>query len=122
MSPVRSERKPTMVQRTRRLGLVAALVVASALTLQARAGAIPASAPKTGLVCSNGNLTGGTRTFNLIANTGYIETPDGNSVFMWSYANADDPDPGVFQSPGPYLCANQGEDVKVVLSNTLPEP
>jgi FtsP/CotA-like multicopper oxidase with cupredoxin domain len=122
MSPVRSERKPTMVQRTRRLGLVAALVVASALTLQARAGAIPANAPKTGLVCTNGNLSGNTRTFNLVANSGSIETPDGNSVFMWSYANADAPDNGVFQSPGPYLCANEGEDVAVNLSNTLGEP
>jgi Multicopper oxidase len=122
MSPVRSERKPTMAKRTRRLGLVAALVVAPALTLQVNADAISPNAPKTGLVCTNGTLNANMRTFNLVAKTGHIETPDGNSVFMWSYANADDPDNGAFQSPGPYLCANEGEDVTVTLQNTLPDP
>ena len=58
--------------------------------------------------------SGTTRTFNLVAKTGYIETPDGNSVFMWSYANARRPDDGHFQSPGPVLCANQGETVRSV--------
>ena len=36
--------------------------------------------------------------------------PDGNSVFMWSYANADAPDNGHFQSPGPVLCVDPGRD------------
>ena len=56
-----------------------------------------------------------------MANTGYIQTPDGNSIFMWSYANADAPDNGAFQSPGPVLCVTQGEVVVVNLHNTLPE-
>ena len=64
---------------------------------------------------ADGTLSAGTRTFNLVANTGYIETPDGNSVFMWSYG----PEPGHFQSPGPVLCATVGETVEVHLHNTL---
>jgi hypothetical protein len=41
---------------------------------------------------------------------------------MWSYANADAPDSGTFQSPGPVLCVTQGETVVVNLTNNLPEP
>src|SRR5215470_16567998 len=113
-----------MAKRTTPLGLAVALVVATALTVsvQQDAGAIPANAPKTGMVCTPGSLAGSTRTFNLVAKTGHIETPDGNSVFMWSYANADAPDNGAFQSPGPVLCANQGETVTVNLTNNLGEP
>ena len=35
------------------------------------------------------HLVGTTHTFNLVADTGHIQTPDGNSIFMWSYADAD---------------------------------
>ena len=63
-----------------------------------------------------------THTFNLVANTGYVETPDGNSVFMWSYANDDAPDNDSFQYPGPILCVTQGQTVVVNLTNTLSEP
>src|SRR5262245_55884313 len=113
-----------MAKRTPSLGLAVALVAATALTIavQEDAGAIPAGAPKTGMICAPGTLSGGARTFNLVAKTGHIETPDGNSVFMWSYANADAPDNGAFQSPGPVLCANQGETVTVNLTNSLSEP
>ncbi|MCU1657512.1 MAG: Multicopper oxidase, partial [Pseudonocardiales bacterium] len=83
--------------------------------------ALPAGAPKVGMVCTPGTVSGTTHTFNLVAKTGYIDTPDGNSVFMWSYANADAPDSGQFQSPGPVLCATQGQTVVVNLTNTLPE-
>ena len=62
-----------------------------------------------------------THTFNLVADTGYIETPDGNSVFMWSYADADRRDARHFQSPGPVLCVTQGQTVVVNLTNNLPE-
>jgi FtsP/CotA-like multicopper oxidase with cupredoxin domain len=112
-----------MTQRTRRLGLVLvlALVVASALLAQGPAAALPANAPKIGMVCTPGTVAGSTHTFNLVANTGYIETPDGNSVFMWSYANHDAPDNDHFQAPGPVLCVTQGETVVVNLTNTLDE-
>jgi hypothetical protein len=112
-----------MRQRTRRLGLVLALVLVagSAVLAQGPAAALPANAAKLGMVCTPGTVSGGTHTFNLVANTGYIDTPDGNSVFMWSYANHDAPDNDHFQVPGPVLCATQGETVVVNLTNTLPE-
>src|SRR5262245_42521302 len=104
--------RPTM--RVRVIGLVVALVAGSAVLVPP--GATAQSTPASGMVCTPGTLTGGTRTFDLVAGTGYVQTPDGNSVFMWSYGAAD------FQSPGPVLCANQGETVAVNLTNTLPEP
>ncbi len=112
-----------MRQRTRRLGLVLALVLVagSAVLAQGPAAALPANAAKLGMVCTPGTVSGDTHTFNLVANTGYIDTPDGNSVFMWSYANHDAPDNDHFQVPGPVLCATQGETVVVNLTNTLPE-
>src|SRR6266487_426285 len=112
----------TMTHRMRRLGLVAALAAGSAALAPGHAGALPPGAPKIGMVCTPGTVSGSTRTFNLVANTGYVQTPDGNSVFMWSYANGDAPDNGLFQSPGPNLCVTQGQTVVINLTNTLPEP
>lgn len=83
--------------------------------------ALPPGAPKIGMVCTPGSISGTTHTFNLIANTGTVPTPDGDTVFIWSYANADTPDNGLFQYPGPALCVNQGETVVINLTNTLPE-
>src|SRR5262245_52084641 len=116
----RRGRKATMTQRTRRLGLVLALVLAagSALLAQGPAAALPVGAPKIGMVCTP--PTAGA--YNLTANTGYIETPDGNSVFMWSYANTDPPDNGHFQTPGPVMCVTQGDTVTVHLHNPLSAP
>jgi FtsP/CotA-like multicopper oxidase with cupredoxin domain len=108
-----------MTQRTRRLGVVLALTAVSTLGVVALpAATVGAAPPQTGMVCTTGSLSGTTRTFALTANTGYIDTPDGNSILMWSYS----PTGGHFQSPGPVLCANQGETVVVNLSNTLSEP
>ncbi|MFC6157321.1 multicopper oxidase domain-containing protein [Kribbella jiaozuonensis] len=73
--------------------------------------------PPVGMICTAGTLAGSIRTFDLVASAGTIDTPDGNSVFMWSYSPAG----GHFQSPGPVLCANQGESVVVHLQNNLPE-
>jgi FtsP/CotA-like multicopper oxidase with cupredoxin domain len=111
-----------MARRTRRLGLVLALAAGSAALVPGHADALPVGAPTIGMVCTPGSVAGNTHTFNLIANTGYVDTPDGNSIFMWSYANGDAPDSGHFQSPGPVLCVTQGETVEVNLTNTLPEP
>jgi FtsP/CotA-like multicopper oxidase with cupredoxin domain len=52
----------------------------------------------------------------LTASTGYITTPDGNSVFMWGYNNGN----GSFQYPGPILCVNEGDVVTITLKNGLP--
>ena len=87
-------------RRLPRLG-VAVLMVGGVLQLVPgpSSAALPLGAPKVGMVCTPGTVAGSTHTFNLVAKTGYIDTPDGNSVFMWSYANADAPDNGHFQSP-----------------------
>src|SRR5215475_1430130 len=119
---VRRGRKATMARRTRRLGLVLALAAGSAVFIPGHAAALPVGFAKIGMVCTPGTVAGTTHTFNLVANTGYADTPDGNSVFMWCYANHDAPDNGHFQTPGPVLCVTEGENVVVNLTNTLPEP
>jgi FtsP/CotA-like multicopper oxidase with cupredoxin domain len=111
-----------MRQRAGRIAVAGTLAAAAGVLVPGGAIAIPADAPRIGMVCTPGTVSGGTHTFNLVAKTGYIDTPDGNSVFMWSYADADAPDSGRFQSPGPVLCATQGQTVVVNLTNNLPEP
>jgi FtsP/CotA-like multicopper oxidase with cupredoxin domain len=113
-----------MRRRTRWLALSAAFAAGAGIAVIAPAAssALPANAPKTGMVCTPGTVSGTMHTFNLVAEAGEIQTPDGNTVFMWSYANADAPDNGQFQSPGPVLCATQGQTVVVNLTNDLPEP
>src|SRR5919201_3309946 len=118
-----SRRAAEMTRRIPRLGLAVALAAGSVAMLgPGHASALPPGAPKIGMVCTPGTVAGSTHTFNLVANTGYIQTPDGNAVFMWSYANADAPDNGTFQSPGPVLCVAQGQTVVINLTNTLPVP
>jgi len=119
---VRRGRKATMARRTGRLVLALALAAGSAVLIPGHADALPQGFAKTGMVCTPGSVSGNTDTFNLVANTGYEDTPDGNSIFMWSYANQDAPDNSHFQTPGPVLCVNEGENVVVNLTNTLPEP
>src|SRR5262249_29967240 len=119
---VRRGRKATMARRTGRLVLVLALAAGSAVLIPGYAAALPDGFAKIGMVCTPGSVSGGTHTFNLVANTGYADTPDGNSVFMWGYANHDAPDNDHFQTPGPVLCVTEGETVVVNLTNTLPEP
>ena len=72
---------------------------------------IPAAVPGN-VVCTNGPA------LDLTARAGRIQTPDGNSVFMWGYAAAG----GRFQIPGPILCVNEGDTVTVNLTNALTEP
>jgi hypothetical protein len=103
-----------MMRTTRLLGLAALTATAWALF------ATSAASAAIGMVCTNGTLAGTTRTFNLVANSGNMQTPDGNANFMWSYANADTG--STFQIPGPVLCANTGETVVVHLHNSLPTP
>jgi FtsP/CotA-like multicopper oxidase with cupredoxin domain len=99
--------------RLRRLAPVA-LAVAIAAVLLAPASNGEAASPPAGLEClpSTGNV------FTLTASGGYISTPDGNSIYMWSYG----PSGGSFQLPGPTLCVDSGAAVTVVLHNSLPEP
>lgn len=102
-----------MRARNHRTSLAAALAaMVASLVIVASAGAGPV-----GMVCTNGSLSGSTRTFNLTARSGSMETPDGNTNLMWSYSPAG----GDFQTPGPVLCANENETVVVNLRNRLPE-
>ena len=70
-----------MTRTPRRLGL--GLVLAAALaTLSSSAGPVYAAVQKTGMICTNGSLSGTTRTFHLVAKSGHVQTPDGNSLLM----------------------------------------
>jgi FtsP/CotA-like multicopper oxidase with cupredoxin domain len=88
------------------LALVAAAVGSPGLGARA-------AVPTTGVICTSN----GSSTFTITAKAGYISTPDGNTIYMWSY----DDGLGNFQHPGPVLCVNKGATVTIVLKNTLPE-
>ena len=116
-----------MTHKTRRLGLLVAIATGSVLLVQGAANALPVGAPKTGILCTNGG-PGLTATFNLATRTGSVQTPDGNSVFMWGYSDTDAESfdhptgGGDFQAPGPVLCVTEDQTVTVNLTNTLSEP
>lgn len=94
-----------------RWGATAAVVALVVSTLATPRSQGMAASPESGMVCtSNPNAT-----FTLTARDGYVNTPDGNSLYMWSFAAGSDP----FQFPGPVLCVNQGDTVTVVLNNML---
>ncbi|MCB9423089.1 MAG: multicopper oxidase domain-containing protein [Ardenticatenaceae bacterium] len=73
------------------------------------------TAPATGIVCTS--QPSPNPTFTLTTKTGYINLPDGNTMFMWGYSEGNSP----FQHPGPVLCVNQGDTVTIILQNTLSE-
>jgi FtsP/CotA-like multicopper oxidase with cupredoxin domain len=91
--------------------------IGMAVAVGALGGLSSAQAPppgSSGLECT----TSASDTFTLTARDGRVSTPDGNQIYMWSYAPGD----GGFQLPGPYLCVTQGDTVTITLRNTLPEP
>ncbi|HEX5692387.1 MAG TPA: multicopper oxidase domain-containing protein [Roseiflexaceae bacterium] len=102
--------KPSKFKRLRlALGLLIAMLAFASL---ANVQPTKASSPVTGMLCTtNANPN---PTFTLTAQSGYIQMPDMNTVYMWSYGSPD------FQHPGPVLCVNQGDTVTVVLNNQLP--
>jgi FtsP/CotA-like multicopper oxidase with cupredoxin domain len=105
-----------MTMRTRKLIKAALLIGASVGVIAALPGAgskpARAAAGDSGIVCTDGP------TFRLRASSGYISTPDGNSLLMWGYGPAG----GSFQMPGPVLCVEQNQTVTVELTNDLAEP
>ena len=105
----------TSLLKRLRWGVIPALLVV--LAGAAAPQAATAQPPQSGTVCTDGTLNGTNRAFTLTAKDGYAAMPDGNTIYMWSYA----PGNGDFQLPGPFLCVNQGETVTIVLNNTLPE-
>lgn len=91
------------------VAMVAAMIAGASLTSSAAQ-----ASTSEGVVCE----TSSTNSFSLTATSGYILTPDGNSIFMWGYAGAS----GLFQLPGPTLCVPEGATVTVTLKNLLREP
>jgi FtsP/CotA-like multicopper oxidase with cupredoxin domain len=103
-------------QHRRRVGWVAAATLAAgALVSFGLPSSQAAGGTSEGVACDR-NSDGGV--YNLDARSGYATTPDGNSIYMWSYGDST----GAFQLPGPTLCVHSGDKVTVVLHNTLPEP
>ncbi len=101
-------------RRLRGRAIPAALAAALGLVLLVPTAFSQAATPLSeGLLCT----TDASNTFTLSAGSGYVSTPDGNSILMWSYTSAGSP----FQLPGPTLCVTAGTQVTVVLRNTLPE-
>ncbi len=95
--------------------LVLGLVLISAPQLIQTATVAAQAAPTTGIVCTSGYGTN--PTFTLTTKTGYINLPDGNTMFMWGYSEGSNP----FQHPGPVLCVNEGDTVTIILQNNLAE-
>ncbi|RNM15783.1 multicopper oxidase domain-containing protein [Nocardioides pocheonensis] len=91
------------------IGLALTALLLAGVPAMSTAGA----ATSEGLECASATQ----QTFNLTAGDGYVSTPDGNSLYMWSYGMSS----GGFQLPGPTLCVVSGQKVTVVLHNTLPE-
>ncbi len=104
--------------------LLAVTVAAGALLLSASA---DAAAPG---ITSTGAAAG---TFNLTAQAGFVNQPDGDQVYVWGYGCATPPPVADFvpaaitgascptmQLPGPTLVVNEGATVTVNLTNNLP--
>ena len=95
-----------------KLGLV---LLASGLVPLLQPATAQAAPPNTGVACTTGAATN--PTFTLETKEGYIQLPDGNTMYMWGYSKGG----GAFQHPGPVLCVNEGDTVTVILVNSLPE-
>ncbi len=54
-------------------------------------------------------------TFNLTARDGQISVGDGASIYAWGYSTG-----SLMQLPGPTLIVNQGDDITITLTNSLP--
>ena len=59
--------------------------------------------------------------FTFTAKAGHISTSDGNSIYMWGYANGTGAG-ATMQYPGPTIIVDQGAQVTVTLYNELPVP
>ena len=112
-----NEKKANAVTR-----LAAVVTMAVALLL---AGTAQAAVP--GITAS----AGGTSTFNLVANQGYISQPDGAQIYSWGYGCASSTATFVpyttlafcptMQVPGPTMVVTQGTSFTVTLTNNLPK-
>ncbi len=106
--------------RSKFTGLLAVAVAAGGMaTAFSGSQTAGAASGNTTVICADGAYDGvdNSVTFNLDARQGYIEMPDGNTVYTWSYSEASNP---LFQFPGPTLCVDQGETVRVNFRNPAP--
>lgn len=96
--------------------IVGALILglASLALLPASRSAAQEEEKSLGMICTSNP----TATFHLRTEDGSIQMTDGNTVYMWSYADVEGE--LLFEHPGPILCVNQGDTVTIVLENTLP--
>jgi hypothetical protein len=105
--------------RTRSLAVGTLAVAATFATLVPLPTKAKASTPPAdGIVCTS-DATAATSHkdhFVLNARDGYITTPDGNSIYTWSYSSGS----GAFQYPGPMLCVHEGDTVTITVKNSLP--
>jgi FtsP/CotA-like multicopper oxidase with cupredoxin domain len=95
-------------------GVAVAVTTASVVPLPGVSEAEPPP-PDVGIVCTDSTSAAGTASFLIKAREGRILSPDGNSVYMWSYSAG----AGSFQYPGPMLCVTEGDSVTITLNNTL---
>jgi FtsP/CotA-like multicopper oxidase with cupredoxin domain len=105
---------PSMI-RSGRHPMAGLALAAVGVAMLLRVAPVEAAPPPTGVACTTAAATN--PTFTLDATDGYIQLPDGNTMYMWGYATGGGP----FQHPGPVLCVNEGDTVTVILKNTLPE-
>ena len=101
----------TFKQLSRQLATPLAVAISSLLT------GLPmlAMADPLAVACTSGASSN--PSFNLTTQTGDIQLPDGNTMYMWGYSVQGQG----FQHPGPVLCVNQGDTVTITLINNLPE-
>ena len=95
------------------LGLMVVVFCLSSLPLSSQQTIAATTPPTTGVICTSN----ATSTFTLTAQDGSVGTPDGNTIYMWSYSEGSN----AFQLPGPVLCVKQGDTVTITLNNMLPE-
>ncbi len=73
-----------------------------------------AASGNTTMICANGTIAvDGAIEFALEARDGYIATPDGDQIYSWSFSEVGKG----FQFPAPTLCVDEGETVRVTLTN-----
>jgi Multicopper oxidase len=97
----------------------AALAIGTVAVLAWPGGPAAASVPggsAEGIMCEQ-PASAAAPVFTMDATPGYVSTPDGNSIYMWSYTASG----RGFQLPGPTLCVDSGVTVTVNLHNTLRE-
>jgi FtsP/CotA-like multicopper oxidase with cupredoxin domain len=117
--PGNGARRRRTLARIAFVALAGAVAIGVIATRQSHAAGPVAS--DSGIVCTSDPAyvqgTSTTQTFVLTARTGEITAPDGNTVFMWGFGLGK----GDLQYPGPTLCVNEGDTVRIVLHNSLPE-